>query len=110
MAVELINVGTVPDDDTGDTYRASFTKVNAFEHYFVDSAGGAHYGVLVGLLNSYNMEYAVSKGNYVSGSIMAFYNRLPQDITETTPGSGIFTFSFAPDNGDSIFITYRYTL
>lgn len=55
--------------------------------------------------------FTVGQSKYVAGTLEVTINGLIQargtDFTETTPGSGIFTFSAAPLTGDVVRCTYQ---
>lgn len=70
------------------------------------------YGTLSGSVNSSNTVFTVSNGSYVSGTLTVFLNGQDQtqgssrDWTETTPGSGTFTFAIAPPTGSIVQVAY----
>lgn len=93
------------------------TTVNITNNYNtkkVDQTGGGTttYGALGGLVNSSNTVYTVSNGSYVTGTLEVELNGQEQtlgstgDYTETTPGSGTFTFAIAPPTGSIIIASY----
>jgi len=86
---------------------------NSFQ---IDSSGGTGdtYGILSGLVNGINTVYTVSLGSYVSGSLEVQLNGqlltqgTAEDWVETTPSSGTFTLSVAPESGDILTIKYQF--
>jgi hypothetical protein len=70
---------------------------------------------LSGTVNGSNAIFTVPDGVYVSGSLQVYRNGQLQtqggsnDFTETTPGSGTFTFVTAPLTGDVITAVYQTT-
>ena len=84
---------------------------------FVDQSGGTGdtYGVLSGTLNGSNTTFTVSKAFYLSGSLSVYLNGQLQtqgsveDWQETTPASGTFDFTIAPESTDEIVVSYVYS-
>lgn len=76
-------------------------------------AGGS-YGLLSGTVNSINGLFTVSHGSYVTGSLLVLVNGPGQtqgvtyDWTETSPGSGTFTFNAGsiPISGSTVQAIY----
>jgi hypothetical protein len=61
--------------------------------------------------NSSLTAFTVGQSKYVAGSLIVTLNGIFQvrgtDFTETTPGSGIFTFTVAPNTGDVVRCSYQ---
>lgn len=88
------------------------TEMEAGENDFIDQTPqGGTYGLLAGLVNDANTLFTVSEGIYSSGTLRVFVNGVLQQNgvswTETTPGSGTFTFTSAPFTGDIITAIYQ---
>jgi hypothetical protein len=66
-----------------------------------------------GLVNGSNAAFTTQLGKYVANSLEVFLNGVQQtkttDYAETTPGSGIFTFTTAPLTGDIVRISYQFS-
>jgi hypothetical protein len=82
------------------------------ENDFIDQTPqGPDTGLLAGLVDGANMLYTVSEAIYKSGTLRVFVNGVLQQNgatwTETTPGSGTFTFAAAPFAGDIITAIYQ---
>ena len=71
---------------------------------------GSSLPALIGVVDGSNTAFTVNDGKYVAGSLSVFKNGVLQPlgdaITETTPASGIFTFTTAPTSGDQIIAKY----
>lgn len=65
-----------------------------------------------GSVNGSNTSFTVLKSSYVSGTLEVWVNGMEQQrtthYTETTPGSGVFTFGTAPLTGDNVMVGYQY--
>lgn len=82
------------------------------ENDFIDQTPqGPDTGLLAGLVNNANTVFAVSENIYKSRTLRVFVNGVLQQNgatwTETTPGSGTFTFTAAPFTGDIITAIYQ---
>lgn len=92
--------------------KATLGKIS----FQIDSSGGSGdtYGILAGLINAINTVYTVSLGSYISGSLEVQLNGQlltqgsTEDWAETTPASGTFTLSVAPEVGDILIVKYQY--
>jgi hypothetical protein len=66
-----------------------------------------------GSVNGSNTAFTTQLGKYVANSLAVFINGIQQtkttDYAETTPGSGIFTFTTAPFTGDILRISYQFS-
>lgn len=66
-----------------------------------------------GSVNGSNTSFTVLQSSYIANSLTITVNGIFQartaDYTETTPGSGIFTFTTAPLTGDVVRTSYQYT-
>lgn len=66
-----------------------------------------------GSVNGSNTLFTLARA-YVSGSLQVHIDgllqRITTDFTETTPGSGTFTFTTAPATGQSVRVHYQYNL
>jgi len=101
--------GTV--SGSGDTFN------NTFNNLQVDQAGtvgtGSTYGVLIGAIDGSNTTFTVSEGEYVTGSLVVFVQRVAAymgstaDFQETSPAAGTFDFNTAPQSGDRILVLYQ---
>lgn len=88
---------------------------NYFNNEYIDQSGGTAeaYGVLVGARNGTNKLFTVAQGKYATGTLTVYLNGQLQtqgsgkDWTETTPGSGTFTFAVAPESTDEIIAVYQ---
>lgn len=86
---------------------------NSFQ---IDCSGGTGdtYGILGGSVDGSNTTFTVSLGSYVSGSLEVQLNGQlltqgsAEDWEETTPASGTFTLSIAPEIGDILIVKYQY--
>lgn len=70
--------------------------------------------VPTGTINGVTTAFTTARA-YIAGSLIVYKNRTVlqgagADYTETTPGSGIFTFVTAPATGDTVFVGYQYNL
>lgn len=65
-----INIGTNPNDGTGDPLRTAFTKINSNIAYIEAQVTNAATGTNVGLLNGTNA-WAGSGSNYFAGPLVA---------------------------------------
>lgn len=87
----------------GGTTYYNTTKID-------QTPAGGTYGTLAGLVNGANTLFTVSNGAYVTGTLVVIQNDTVRvqgtDWSETTPGSGTFTFSTAPTSGDVIQVSY----
>lgn len=88
------------------------TEMEVGENDFIDQTPqGGTYGLLAGLVNDVNTLFTVSEEIYKSGTLRVFVNGVLQQNgvswTETTPGSGTFTFVSAPFTGDIISAIYQ---
>lgn len=88
------------------------TEMTVGENDFIDQTPqGGTYGLLGGLVNDVNTLFTVSEGIYATGTLRVFVNGVLQQNgatwTETTPGSGTFTFVTAPFTGDIITAIYQ---
>lgn len=88
------------------------TDMTVGENDFIDQTPqGGTYGLLAGLVDDSNALFTVSEGIYKSGTLRVFKNGVLQQNgiswTETTPGSGTFTFTSAPFTGDIITAIYQ---
>ena len=80
----------------------------------IDQSGGTGdtFGTLAGDRDGANVEFTVSAGEYVSGSLSVYLNGQLQtqgtaeDWHEATPGSGTFHFTTAPEATDEITVIY----
>lgn len=102
--------GVISSSGSGNTYTQNIYNNNVK----IDQAGGGTttYGTLAGTINGTNTLFTVSNGSYVSGSLTLSLNGQEQtlgstgDFTETSPGSGTFTFNIAPPTGSVIVASY----
>lgn len=66
-----------------------------------------------GSVNGSNTSFTVLQSKYVANTLEVFLNGVEQtrgvDYTETTPGSGIFTFTAAPFTGDIVRVSYQFS-
>jgi hypothetical protein len=66
-----------------------------------------------GTVNGSNTTFTTLQGKYVANSLEVFVNGLQQtkttDYAETTPGSGVFTFTVAPLTGDIVKVSYQFS-
>jgi hypothetical protein len=111
VSAQVIDIGIVPDDGTGDPLRTAFGKSNAnMEVSEIDSTDGTGvYGVLAGLTNGSNQLFTVSRGSYVAGTLQVYWKGALQsgnEVTETNPAIGTLTMSFAPPSGP-VMVIYR---
>lgn len=88
------------------------TEMEVGENDFIDQTPqGGTYGLLAGLVNDVNTIFTVSEGIYATGTLRVFINGVLQQNgvswTETTPGSGTFTFTTAPFTGDILTSIYQ---
>lgn len=82
------------------------------ENDFIDQTPqGPDTGLLAGLVNGANTVFTVSENIYKSKTLRVFVNGVLQQNgatwTETTPGSGTFTFGTAPFTGDIVTAIYQ---
>lgn len=67
----------------------------------------------IGSIDGSNAVFTVPMGSYIANSLIITVNGIFQartiDFTETTPGSGVFTFTTAPLIGDIVRLTYQFT-
>lgn len=66
-----------------------------------------------GLVNSSNTVFTVAKGSYVANTLEVYVGGSQKvrgtDYTETSPGSGTFTFTSAPTTGAIIRVNYQFS-
>ena len=105
--------GTVIGVESGITVQyaaAIFKGADGGLEYFVDSTdSGGVYTTLTGAVNGVNTQFTVSQASYTAGTLKVIYQGQYQtgnEITETTPGSGIFDLSFAPASGTVVMADY----
>ena len=111
MTAQLVDIGTVADDGTGDTLREAFIKLNGnMELDYIDSSDGAPYGQLVGLVNGSNTSFTVSQGGYISGTLEYIYNGVWYRATEVSAAAGTFTAPFAPSTSKECIAKYKKLL
>lgn len=69
--------------------------------------------VPTGSINSSNTVFTTQLGKYVANTLEVFLNGTNQkrgvDYTETSPGSGTFTFTTAPATGNTVRINYQFS-
>lgn len=65
-----------------------------------------------GTVNGVTTAFTVLQAKYVANTLEVFLNGIQQtkttDYAETTPGSGIFTFTSAPLTGDIVRVSYQF--
>jgi hypothetical protein len=90
------------------------TPVAGATNYIDQSGGtGATYGALAGAKDGMNVEFTVSQGAYISGSLLVYLNGQlltqgsAEDWHEDTPVSGIFHFTTPPEATDRIIAVYN---
>jgi hypothetical protein len=127
-AIDLTNATNVPANDiTGNipvsnlnsgTGATASTFWRGDGTWAIPSGGGgggtAYNNIFTeipsGTIDGVNTTFTVSQGEYAGGSLIAFLDGqamvATQGITETTPGSGIFDFSEAPNVGQAVYCTY----
>jgi len=116
MATEpaLKFVGDVVLSD--DPAVSTVVTISATNHFFVDQSGGTgdSYGVLAGARNGVNVEFTVSQGAYVSGTVTVLLNGQLQtqgtaeDWHEASAVAGTIHFTTAPEATDEITVIYGY--
>lgn len=66
-----------------------------------------------GTINGSNTAFTTARA-YIAGSLQVWLNgvlqRLTTDYEETTPASGILTFTTAPPTGSNVIVAYQYNL
>jgi len=100
--------------DEFDVLIVSEDGIELPESVYLDQSGGTadSYGVLAGTINGVNTTFTVSQTEYTTGKLIVYLNGQLQtqgtaeDWVETTPGSGTFDFSTAPETGDEILVQY----
>lgn len=105
---------TVKTTDAEYTDGTNTYRMSDIIAAYIDQSGGTGdtYGALSGAVNGSNKVFTVSQGEYTSGGLRVWLNGQLQtqgsgeDWTETTPGSGTFTFATAPETGDEITAIY----
>ena len=112
----ILDATDIIDDDTFATATATNIPSAESVKAYVDAAAGSRGYVdstgngLVGTQNGSNTAFTTSQSSYVAGSLLVFVSGFPMSagngITETTPGSGIFTFDTAPESYDIIIAQY----
>ncbi len=74
---------------------------------YTDLGGGG----LVGLINGSNDTFIVSQGEYAPGTLVVYVEGIAHTagagLSETTPGSGIFTMTTAPETGTQTVANYN---
>lgn len=107
------------NDDTLASAKAIKTAIDAAaagsNSFHIDQSGGTSdtFGALSGTINGTTTLFTVSAGEYISGSLIVWLNGQlltqgsSEDWVETTPASGTFTFSTAPQSGDQITVAYQ---
>lgn len=121
-ASDYILFGDASDTDNlkKDTVQGILDLVSGgtntyFNDIYIDQAGGTSdtYGALTGTRNGSNTVFTVSQGSYATGTLQVWRNGQlltqgsSEDWTETTPGSGTFTFVVAPASTDEITVAYQ---
>lgn len=97
---------------TGDVLLVDYNVYNSA--YTVGTNSFITQEIPAGSINSSNAIFTTARA-YIAGSLIVYKNRTVlqgagADYTETTPGSGIFTFTTAPATGDTVFVGYQYNL
>ena len=75
---------------------------------YIDASNGAsQYGAISGTINGSNAVFTNSQSSYTAGSNLVWVNGAPTTaFSETTPGSGVITFTTPPQSGDVIIWSY----
>lgn len=86
---------------------------------YIDQSGGESdtYGLLVGNIDGSNLDFTVSQGSYLTGTLTVYRNGQLQtqgitpsgDWVESIPASGIFSFNTAPLINDELTVIYNIT-
>jgi hypothetical protein len=84
--------------------------------FYIDQSGGTgdSYGVLGGARNGVNVEYTVSQGAYISGTVKVYLNGQlltqgsAEDWHEASAVTGTIHMWVAPEATDEIVVTYGY--
>jgi len=112
-AIEEIVIGTGLSLSGGGTLSSTATGGTVVNTIKIDQTpAGDTYGLLGGTVNGSNAVFTVSYGSYAAGTLTVFLNGQQQtqgsgkDWTETTPGSGTFTFATAPPTSSIIQAIY----
>lgn len=96
---------------TGDVLLVDYNVTNT--HFIQGSNSIITDENPTGTINGSNTSFTVLHGSYVANTLDVYLNGLKQirstDYTETTPGSGIFTFTTAPVTGDIIRTNYQFS-
>lgn len=94
---------------TGDILLVDYETTN--DAYVVGSNSTIVAEAPTGLVDSSNTTFTTLQGKYVANTLEVFINGLLQtkttDYAETTPGSGVFTFTVAPTTGDAVRVSYQ---
>lgn len=105
---------TIPKGDKGDTGATGAagvgTSINLI-HYGQKNLTGSGLTALTGAVDGTNAAFTVPDAVYAAGTLFVYQNGVLQPIgdaiTQTTPGSGIFTFVTPPASGDQIVVAYQ---
>lgn len=96
---------------TSDILVVDYNVTNT--HFIQGSNSNIVQETPTGSVNGSNTAFTVLQGKYVANSLQVYLNGVQQtkttDYVETTPGSGIFTFTQAPVTGDAVRVGYQFS-
>jgi hypothetical protein len=96
---------------TGDVLLVDYNVTNS--HFIQGSNSSIVNETPTGTVNGTTTLFTVLQGKYVANTLQVYINGLQQtkttDFTETSPGSGTFTFTTAPVTGDVVRVAYQFS-
>lgn len=96
---------------TGDVLLVDYNVTNT--HFIQGSNSIIVQETPSGTVNGTTTLFTVLQGKYVANTLEVYLNGVQQtkttDYTETSPGSGTFTFTTAPVTGDAVRVGYQFS-
>lgn len=96
---------------TGDVLLVDYNVTNT--HFIQGSNSIIVQETPTGTVNGTTTLFTVLQGKYVANTLEVFVNGIQQikttDYTETSPGSGTFTFVTAPTTGEVVKVSYQFS-
>lgn len=96
---------------TGDVLLVGYNVTNT--HFIQGSNSQIVNETPTGTVNGTTTLFTTLQTKYVANTLEVFLNGLQQirgtDYTETSPGSGTFTFTTAPITGDAVRVNYQFS-
>lgn len=104
----VLGSGNIVISGGGTTVNNTFNTTKSDQS---PNPAGSQFGLLGGTINGSNTVFTVSNGSYATGTLVVYRNGQKVDAgtiwSETSPGSGTFTFVTAPLTTDTIAAEYN---